>query len=148
MALYRILKYLAFAIGAFGIILLIWLFIKGEDEFKASPDLQESILNPFLYLTYFTLGLTVLAVVGFVLRGLVTGENIKGTLISVGAFIVVFLISFFAASGEAITYPNGASISASGAKWMNTGVNLFYILGVVAVIALLVSSMKKLTFRN
>lgn len=148
MALYKILRYLAFAIGAFGIILLIWLFVKGEDEFIASPDLQESILNPFLYLTYFTLALTVIAVLVFVLLGLFTGENIKGTLIGLGAFALLFVISFLIADGEPITYPNGASISGSGAKWMNTGIYLCYILGVVALVTLLVSSMKKLTFRN
>src|SRR5699024_6615747 len=103
--------------------------------------------NPFLYLTYFIIGLTVLAVLAFVIIRFLT-ENVKVTLISLGIFIVIFLIAFVSAEGEAVQYPSGASISGTGAKWISTGLTMFYILGAGAVVALVASSLKKLTFRN
>lgn len=147
MGLYKILKYVAYLVGALGVILFVWLLAKGDAALTESADLQDSILNPFLTLTWVVIGIAILSVLIFVVLKFFEG-NIKEIMISLGAFIVVFLIAFVTSSSDPITYPNGAGISGQGAKWMETGLTMFYILGVVAVVALLVSSVKKLTFRD
>ncbi len=146
MTLYKILKYLSIAVGALGVILFFWLMSKGGDALTNSAELQDSILNPFLSLTYFIFGLTILAVLVFLVVRLFSG-NIKVTLISVGAFLVVFLISYATASDQTSTLPNGTQVSGSMSQWVETGLNMFYILGVVAVLALCYSSVKKLLIR-
>lgn len=147
MNLYKILKYLTFVIGALGIVLFIWLMSKGDAAVTDSVDLQNSILNPFLTLTYVVMAIAVVAVLIFVVLKFFEG-NVKELLISLGAFIVIFLISFVSANGEPISYANGMHISGQGAKWVETGLIMFYILGIVAVLALIFSSVKKITFRN
>lgn len=147
MTLYRVLKYVAFILGGIGFALYLWLLTKGDEAIKASPDLQESILNPFLILTWIVIGIAVVSVLIFVIANLVSGD-IKRILISVGSFVVVFLIAFFAADSTAYQLPNGTHVSGQLSKWVDTGLNMFYILAVVAVLALLISSVKKLTFRN
>lgn len=147
MTLYKILKYLAFLIGGLGVVLFLWLLVKGDATITDDADLQESILTPFLYLTYFTIFVAVLSVVLFVLVQLKDG-NVKEIMVSIGSFVVLFLISFFIASSEPIEYANGASLAGTGVKWMETGLNLTLILMVVSVAALVLSSVKKLTFRK
>lgn len=147
MGLYKILKYVAYLVGALGVILFFWLFVKGDAALTESAELQDSILNPFITLTWIVLFLTVLAVLVFVVLRFFEA-NVKTLLISIGAFVIVFLIAFVVADSSPIQYPNGTGVSGSGNKWIQTGLTMFYILGVVAVVALLVSSVKKLTFRN
>lgn len=148
MGLYKALKYLAYVVGGIGIVLFGILLFKGDSEVVASEDLQNSLLNPFLYLTYFIFAVTIIAIVIFILAKFFDGSNLKNLLISLGAFVAVFLVALIFANGDAIQYANGSSISASGAKWMNTGLNMVYILAIVAVVALFLSSVKKLTFKK
>lgn len=147
MTLYKVLKYVAFALGGLGLILFFWLISKGDDAVVSSPELQDSIMNPFLILTYVTIAIAVVSVLVFVLAGLM-GGNIKKTVISLGAFLLVFLIAYFMADSEDYVLPNGTPVSGSVSKWVDTGLVMFYILGVAAVLVLIGSSLKKLTFRN
>ena len=147
MTLYKVLKYISFLLGGIGVVLFIWLLSKGDDAIISSPELQGSILNSFLILTWIVIGIAVLAVLVFVILKLFSG-NIKNILISIGAFIAVFLISYVSASSDDYRLPNGTAVSGQLSKWVDTGLYMFYILAVVAVLALLISSVKKLTFRN
>ncbi len=146
MTLYRVLKYISFLLGGIGAVLFIWLLSKGDDAIIASPELQDSILNSFLILTWVVIGVAVLSVLVFVILKLFSG-NIKNILISIGAFIAVFLISYVSASSDDYRLPNGTQVSGQLSKWVDTGLYMFYILAVVAVLTLLISSLKKLTFR-
>ncbi len=148
MGLYKILKYLTYLIGGIGIILFFILIGKGDAEIIADADLQDSLLNPFLYLTYFVFFLTIAAILVFIIARFFGGGKLKNLFISLGVFVVIFLISFVMAGGSAITFDTGVHISGTGAKWMNTGLNMTYILGVVAILALLLSSVKKITYKK
>lgn len=147
MTIYKVLKYVAFILGGVGLALFFWVLIEGDDAIKASPDLAESILNPFLALTWIVIGIAVVSVLIFVIAKLISGD-IKRMLISVGAFAAVFLIAFFMADSTAYELPNGMEVSGQLSRWVDTGLYMFYILAIVAVLALLISSVKKLTFTN
>lgn len=147
MALYKILKYLAAVVGAAGVALFIWLISVGPDAVTNSAELQASILNPFFYLTYFIFGLVILSVLVFVVIRLASG-NIKEILYSVGGFLLIFIISYLAADGTAVELSGGLSMGATASKWLDTGLNMLYILIVVAVLSLFMSSVRKLTFRK
>ncbi|HLS31339.1 MAG TPA: hypothetical protein VK021_10820 [Flavobacteriaceae bacterium] len=147
MTLYRVLKYVAFILGGVGLALYLWLLTQGDEAIKASPDLQENILSPFLILTWIVIGIAIISVLVFVIANLIEG-NIKRILISVGAFAVVFLIAFISGDSTAYELPNGTYVPGQLSKWVDTGLYMFYILAVVAILAMLISSVKKLTFRN
>lgn len=148
MGIYKGLKYLAYIVGGIGVILFLILIGKGDSEIVQNESVQDGLLNPFLYLTYFIFILTIIAILIFVIGKFFGGGNMKNLLIGLGVFVVIWLVSFVIANGDPITYANGSSISGSGAKWMNTGLNMTYILVALAVVALLLSSVQKLTFKK
>ena len=144
MNLHKILKYLAIVIGIVGLVLWGRVLMAGDDSIETSADVQASVVTPFLYVAYFVFAVIVLLVLFFVIKGLFSG-NIKNTLIAVGAFAVIVIISYFIADGQAVYDRDGVmAVSESGSKWVGAGLYTFYILAVIAVGIMLVSGIKKL----
>lgn len=139
MALHKILKIITIILGVIGVIYLGMVIGKGDDAIAATGD---SIVGGFLYVSYITMFITILLVVVFVLKGLFSGD-VKRTFIPIGVFLVVVLISYVLADGTPIQLREGDSLSASGAKWVNTGLFVFYIMAVGAILAMIISSFKK-----
>ena len=141
MGLYKVLKIVALVLGVLGAVALANLLFTGDEVVKQTGD----GLNLFLNLAYVTFFLTIALVLIFVLRDLFTSDSIKSTLIGVGLLVVVLAISYGVANGDAITLPNGSQLSESGSRWVSTGLNAFYVLGIGAIAAMLVSEIKNLT---
>lgn len=141
----RIINILKIVIGVVAGILFLRIWFTGDDPIKDSVDLQNSMLNPNMYLAYAIFGIAVILTLVFTIVGVFRG-NVKKTLISVGAFILVIAISYFAFAGEwgtGLPVSDTDVLSASGAKWIGTGLYSFYILALVAIVAMLVSTVKK-----
>lgn len=144
MTIHKVLKYLALVIGVIGLILLGRVIATGDDAIENSGSVQASVIDPMLILTYIVFGIVVVLVLFYVLKGLFQG-NIKSTLISVGLFAAVVIISYLIAGGGAVYDRNGVQvISDSGSKWVDTGLYLFYILGAVAILSMMLSGARKL----
>lgn len=139
MAFHKVLKIVAMILGVIGCIYLGMVIGKGDDAIAASGD---SIVGGFLYVSYITMFITLLLVVVFVLRALLTGD-VKRTFIPIGAFLLIVLISYVLADGNPIQLREGDSLSASGAKWVDTGLFVFYITAVIAIVSMVLSSFKK-----
>ena len=142
MGLHKILKIVAIVLSLVGIVLFAMLLSKGDDTVKATGE----GLDGFLYVAYITFAIVVLFVIIFVLKGLMSG-NIKNTLISIGAFLAIVVISYVLADGVETPMKDGEVLSASGSKWVSTGLYVFYILGVLAIGAMIFSGFKKITTR-
>ncbi|QAA82510.1 hypothetical protein EI546_12625 [Aequorivita sp. H23M31] len=139
MALHKILKIVAMLLSVAGIIFLAMIIAKGDEEVAATGY----GLNGFLYVAYITFAITVLFVLYFVIKGIFSG-NIKNTLISVGAFLLIVLISYLLADGTPMQ-TRDISLSASGSKWVDTGLYVFYIMAVLAIASMIFSGFKKIT---
>jgi hypothetical protein len=141
----RILNIVKIVIGVLAAILFVRIMIENDDLIKDSAELQSSLISPDLYLSYIVLGITVVLVLIFTLIGVFKG-NLKKTLISVGLFALVVLISYFGLAGDyGVGRPisDTETLSLSGAKWIGAGLYTFYILALVAVLAMFVSTIKK-----
>lgn len=143
MNLYKILKYAAVALAVVAVILLARLWMAGDEAVINSATVQASVVTPFLYLSYIVLALTVILVLIFVIKGLFSG-NIKNTLISIGAFILIVAIAYLLTDGTQMTLDNGDILSASASHWISAGLVLFYILSGIAVLLMVLSGAKKL----
>ncbi len=143
MTLHKVLKYLALVIGVIGLILLGRIIAAGDDAIKASADLQGSMLDPYMWISYIILALVILAVAIFVIAGLFRG-NIKNTLIAIGAFVVIVIVAYAASSGTAQELKDGTMLSASGDHWVGAGLVTFYILAGIAILAMVFSGIRKL----
>ena len=65
-------------------------------------------------------------------------------MMGIGAFLFVILIAFLFSSGVETPMKDGEVLSASGARWVETGIRTFYFLTVIAIGAMVFSSVKKL----
>jgi hypothetical protein len=144
MGLHKILKIVALILGVAGVIFWVMLVAKGDEVVKSTGE----GIDPLIYIAYITLAIVLLFVVIFVLQGIFAG-NLKKTLLSIGAFLAIVIISYMMSSGsvEGLPLLEGKPISESGSKWVSTGLNTFYILGIGAIASMVLSGLKKLTSR-
>lgn len=146
MTIHKILKYLAIVIGVIGLILLARIVMAGDETIAASASAQQSYLAPFMWLSYLVLLIIIVLVLFFVIKGLFRG-NIKNTLISVGAFVLIVAIAYLVTDGSQIELKDGDTLSAAGSHWVSAGLVIFYILAVIAVGAMVLSGIRKLIKR-
>lgn len=112
---------------------------------NGSADVQNSLVSPFLSLSYIIMGITVVLVVFFVLRHLITHPKaLKSALVYTGLFLALVLVTFFTSSGEALTDKAGETlITAYGSRWVGAGLKLFYILSILAIGLMFAFGIKK-----
>lgn len=145
----KVVNILKIVIGVIAAILFVRIMIEDDDLIKESVDLQNSLVSPDLYLAYIILGIAVFLAVVFTLIGVFKG-NIKKTIISVGSFVVIVLISLFVFAGDYGTgfeISDTETLSENGAHWVGAGLYTFYILAIIAIGSMLVSTIKKATIR-
>ena len=140
MGLHKILKIVALLLSVAGIIFLAMIIAKGDEAVTATGE----GVDGFLYVAYIIFAITILFVLFFVLKGIFAG-NIKSTLLSVGAFLLIVVISYVLADGSPMQMQEGEMLSASGSKWVGTGLYAFYIMAILAVGAMVFSGIKKIT---
>lgn len=140
MALHKILKIVALLLSVAGIIFLAMIISKGDTVVTETG----AGVDGYLYIAYITFAITLLFVLFFVLKGVFEG-NIKSTLLSVGAFLLVVLIAYLLADGTPMAVQDGEMLSASGSKWVDTGLYTFYIMAILAIGAMVFTGIKKVT---
>ncbi|HMQ43204.1 MAG: hypothetical protein KDC97_13575 [Confluentibacter sp.] len=137
MNLHKILKYLAYALGIIGTIFALMLMMTDSD----------SMIDNILIVTYVVLFVVIALILVYVIKGLFAGD-IKKTLITVGLFLAVILISYMISSGTDLDLKQfndkGLGITEGISKNVGAGLYAFYILITVAIIATFLSSLKKL----
>ena len=137
MNLYKILKYLAFALGIIGAVFALLLMTTDSD----------SMIDNILVVTYIVLFIVIALILVYVLKGIFAG-NIKKTLTTVGLFLAVILISYMISSGTDLDLKQfndkGLGITEGISKNVGAGLYAFYFLSVIAIVATFLSSAKKL----
>ena len=140
MGLHKILKIIAFALAIVGAVLALTI-IAGDEETARSMG------GNILYVAYIVLGIVLALVLVFVLKGLFAG-NIKKTLMTVGAFLAIIVISYVLSSGSDLNLQpfndKGLGITEAISKNVGAGLYAFYILAVLAIGSMLVGGAKKL----
>ena len=143
--LHKILKIVALILSVLGAIWLIRILMAGDTAITDSADLQSSLVTPFIYIAYATIIIAIVFVLVFILKNLFSsGSSLKSTLIGLGAFLAVVVISYVIASGEEVTLRDGEVVSAGASRWIEAGIYMFYILAVVAIGSMVFSGVKKL----
>lgn len=133
MKLEKILKIVILLVGVICAFMAFRVLAAGDDALKTDVDLQSSLISPFLVVAYIVFAITTGVTLIFTVLNLFKNpELLKKALIGIGAFIVIIVISFVLAKSEA-TVVGDVSLSASGTKWVGTGLITFYFLIVIAV---------------
>jgi hypothetical protein len=139
----KIFNIIKIVFGVLGAILFVRILNAGDEAIEADAALQTSVLAPYMTVSYIILGVTVLAVLFFSIKALFTG-NVKKTLISLVGFILIIAISYGVSNGVETPLRDGDMLSASGSRWVSAGLVAFYILAILAVVAMLISSVRKI----
>lgn len=147
MNLHKILKIVAAVLGLAGIVFLIRIINEGDEAIKAAAEMGDSaLIEPMAFVAYIMIGLTIFFVLIFVLKNLFTNAaTLKSTLMGVGAFVLLALISYFAfANGVETPLRDGEVLSESGSQLVGAGLYMFYFLVIIAGGAMLFSGVKKM----
>jgi len=139
MGLHKILKIVALILSVAGIIFLAMIVAKGDEVVKATGE----GVDGYLYVAYIMFAIVLLFVIIFVIKGILAG-NIKKTLITIGAFLVVVIIAYVLADDTPMMKSDGAMMTENASRWAGTGLYSFYILAILAIGAMVLSGIKKI----
>ena len=145
----KIVKIVAGLLGVLGVVFLFRIIGAGDEEIKMAADMGDfGTVSPLISIAQLILVISIAATVIFSLLNLFgDSQKLKKALISVGFLVVVVGIAFALSSGVETPLKDGEVLSASGARWVETGIRVFYYLAVIAIGAMGYSGIKGLTNR-
>lgn len=140
MGLHKILRIVALILAVLGIIFGLSIALGGS----------ESMIDNMMYVAYTVLAIVIVLVLIYVLIGLFTG-NIKKTLLSLGIFFAIVIVSYLMSSGTDLNLQpfidKGQDITEATSKKVGAGLYTFYALAVFAIASMALSGLKKIIMK-
>ena len=145
----KIVKIVAGLLGILGVVFLLRIIGAGDEEIKMAAAMGDfGTVSPLISIAQIILVISIAATVIFSLLNLFgDSQKLKKALISVGFLAVVVGLAFALSTGVETPLKDGEVLSASGARWVETGIRVFYYLSVIAIGAMGYSGVKSLTNR-
>ncbi len=145
----KILTYATGLIGVIGFFFFIRIVVEGDTNIENDVNLQNGILSPFITFSLITLGATAaIAVIYSLINLFKHPEVLKRSLIGVGILLVLLVLSYSFASGEAVTDQLGKVLengeAGSVSRWVSTLINYSFILGAIGLVFFLYDFVKGL----
>ena len=139
MKLENIIKIVCAVLGLLGVIFLFRILATGDDDIKMAASMGDfSLISPLISLSMFILFITVAVTIIFSFINLASNPGkLKKSMIFIGFLIIVIAIAYASSTGVETPMKDGQILSASGSKWVGTGIRVFYILASVAVLSMI-----------
>ena len=146
MNLEKITRIGCIALGVLGMIFLSLVFFTGDDSIKMSAASGDyGVITPIILLSQIVLFIAVLVTLTFSLRGIAKDKvKMKNAIKSTGLFLLVVLIGFLLSNGVETPMRDGKVLSAMGSRLVGTGINVFFILTIIAVGLMVFPGTKKI----
>ena len=147
MNLEKITRIGCIALGLLGMIFLSLVFFTGDDTIKmAAASGDYGVITPIILLSQIVLFIAVLVTaLTFSLRGISKDKTkMKNAVKSTGLFLMVVLIGFLLSNGVETPMRDGKVLSAMGSRLVGTGINVFFILTIIAVGLMVFPGTKKI----
>ena len=146
MNLEKITRIGCIALGVLGMIFLSLVFFTGDDSIKmAAASGDYGVITPIILLSQIVLFIAVLVTLTFSLRGIAKDKTkMKNAIKSTGLFLLVVLIGFLLSNGIETPMRDGKVLSAMGSRLVGTGINVFFILTIIAVGLMVFPGTKKI----
>jgi hypothetical protein len=143
----KIIKIVLVVLGALAAIL--WYQLPGRDV-PASEAVGSGAMNMMFIITYILLGFAVVVSLVFTLKNLFANpKSLKKTLMVIGGFVVVVLISYVLASGTDVSIEEmagrGIDTSETTIRRIGTGLNMFFLLVLIAIAAMVMGAFKNMS---
>jgi len=149
MNIQTIVKIISAVFGLLGAIFLFRIIGAGDEEIKMAASMGDfGTVSPLVSLAIAILLITVIVTVLFSLLSLASSpEKLKKSLVFIGCFLLVTGIAYAISSGVETPMKDGEMLSASGSRWVETGLRMFYILATLAVLSMVFSGARKILNR-
>ena len=146
MNLQTIVKIISAVFGLLAVVFLFRIIGAGDEEIKMAAGTGDfSTVSPLVSLAIAILFITISITLVFSILNLASSsKKLKKALIFIGCFILVTSIAFAASDGVETPMKDGEVLSASGSRWVGTGLRMFYILATLAILSMLISGAKKI----
>ena len=149
MNIQTIVKIISAVFGLLGAIFLFRIIGAGDEEIKMAASMGDfGTVSPLVSLAIAILSITVIVTVLFSLLSLASSpEKLKKSLVFIGCFLLVTGIAYAISSGVETPMKDGEMLSASGSRWVETGLRMFYILATLAILSMVFSGARKILNR-
>jgi len=149
MKVQNIIKIISAVIGLIAAFFLLRIITTGDEDIKMAASMGDfGAVSPLVELARIVLLITVVVTLLFTLRGLFSDfSKLKKAGISIGLFLLVVVVSYLLSEGVETPLKDGEVLSASGSRWVGTGIRTFYILSLVAIGLMLFSGVNKILKR-
>ena len=149
MNIQTIIKIISAVFGLLGAIFLFRIIGVGDEEIKMAASMGDfGTVTPLVSLAIAILSIAVIVTVLFSLLSLASSpEKLKKSLVFIGCFLLITGIAYAISSGVETPMKDGEMLSASGSRWVETGLRMFYILATLAVLSMVFSGAKKILKR-
>ena len=146
MNIQKITNIIAIALGVLGLVFLAFIISQGDESIEMSAMQGDyGFVSAIIYLAFIVLGIVVLSTVVFSLMNLFSNKDkLKKAGISIGSFLAVIIVAFILSEGVETPMQDGKVLSASGSRWVETGIRTFYLLTIIAVGIMIFNSVRKL----
>ena len=146
MNIQKITNIIAIGLGILGLVFLAFIISQGDDSIEMSAMQGDyGFVSAIIYLAFTVLGIVVLSTVVFSLMNLFSDKDkLKKAGISIGSFLAVIILAFILSEGVETPMQDGKVLSASGSRWVETGIRTFYLLTLIAVGIMIFNSVRKL----
>ena len=146
MNLQTIVKIVSAVFGLLGVVFLFRIIGAGDEEIKMAASSGDfATVSPLVSLAIAILFITVFITLVFSILNLTSSsKKLKKALIFIGCFILVTIIAYAASDGVETPMKDGEVLSASGSRWVGTGLRMFYILATLAILSMVLSGAKKI----
>ena len=146
MNLEKITRIGGIALGVLGMIFLSLVFFTGDDSIKmAAASGDYGVITPIILLSQIVLFIAVLVTLTFSLRGIAKDKTkMKNAVKSTSLFLLVVLVGFLLSNGVETPMRDGKVLSAMGSRLVGTGINVLFILTIIAVGLMVFPGTKKI----
>jgi len=140
--MHKIIKIALFAVGVLSAVL--W-YLLPDSEMPMAEAAQSGPMNFMFIITYILLGIAIVVSLLFTLKNLISNpQGLKKTLFVVVGLAIVVGISYVLSSGTDVEPQFMAMSNESTVKNIGMGLNVFFILTIIAIVSLIVPAVKNM----
>ncbi|MEC8176053.1 MAG: hypothetical protein VX042_03260 [Bacteroidota bacterium] len=146
MNIQKITNIIAITLGVLGLVFLALIISQGDESIEMNAMQGDyGFVSYIVYLAFAVLGVVVLSTIVFSLMNLFSDKDkLKKAGISIGSFLAVIIVAFILSEGVETPMQDGKVLSASGSRWVETGIRTFYLLTLIAVGIMIFNSIRKI----
>jgi hypothetical protein len=134
MNIQKITNILSISLGVLALVFLVLIISAGDENIEMSAmNGDYGFVAAIIYLAFAVLGVVILSTLIFSIMNLVSDKTkLKKAGISIGSFLLVVIIAYLFSEGVETPMQDGKVLSASGSRWVETGIRTFYLLTLIA----------------